>query len=140
MERYLCDTCLYANNCQFIAKHKEGAIGCSAYINTFGVSIDRLREICEAEQEGRLLISPCKDFLNVMFEVDTFFILDDGDVIEATNSDEKWFNYDKHTGDITISFIDGDDEIFYIKMSEIGKTVFLTRAEAEEALKEAQHE
>ena len=77
-----------------------------------------------------------KDFLNVMFEVDTFFILDDGDVIEATNSDEKWFNYDKHTGDITISFIDGDDEIFYIKMSEIGKTVFLTCEEAEAALKE----
>lgn len=30
MERYLCDTCLYAKNCQFIAKHREGAIGCSA--------------------------------------------------------------------------------------------------------------
>ena len=60
MERYLCDTCLYANNCQFIAKHKEGAIGCSAYINTFGVSIDRLREICEAERDGRLVLMPCK--------------------------------------------------------------------------------
>jgi hypothetical protein len=60
MERYLCDTCLYANNCQFIAKHREGAIGCSAYINTFGVSIDRLREICEAERDGRLVLMPCK--------------------------------------------------------------------------------
>lgn len=60
MERYLCDTCLYANNCQFIAKHKEGATGCSAYINTYGVSVDRIGEICEAERNGRLVALPCK--------------------------------------------------------------------------------
>lgn len=60
MERYLCDTCLYANNCQFIAKHKEGATGCSAYINTYGVSVDRIGEICEAERDGRLVLIPCK--------------------------------------------------------------------------------
>jgi hypothetical protein len=60
MERYLCDTCLYTNNCQFIAKYKEGATGCSAYINTYGVSVDRIREICAAERDGRLVVLPCK--------------------------------------------------------------------------------
>jgi hypothetical protein len=111
MERYLCDTCLYANNCQFIAKHKEGAIGCSAYINTFGVSIDRLREICAAERDGRLVVLPCKV----------------GDTVYSTSP-----NQDKAIACYVPSL---HTIARWIEDGVFGKTVFLTRAEAEEALK-----
>jgi hypothetical protein len=131
MERYLCDTCLYANNCQFIAKHKEGAIGCSAYINTFGVSIDRLREICAAERDGRLVVLPCKvgDTVCKHWKV--------GGKTEIGSALVTGFEIAN----------DGINYCYRVKrfdrketIKKFGKTVFLTRAEAEEALKEAQHE
>jgi len=123
VERYLCDTCLYANNCQFIAKHKEGATGCSAYINTYGVSVDRIGEICEAERDGRLVVLPCK-------VGDTVWWLTGNRVVECRI---HRIQINKHglyvvlkSGVVHGAFHD----------NEIGKTVFLTREEAEAALKE----
>lgn len=61
MERYLCDTCLYALLLSTKTTVSEGATGCSAYINTYGVSVDRIGEICEAERDGRVVILPTLD-------------------------------------------------------------------------------
>lgn len=124
MERYLCDTCLYAKNCQFIAKHREGAIGCSAYINTFGVSIDRLREICEAERDGRLVLMPCK--------VGEYWARDGKQYIVAEISvTSAWGIMVRH-------YEEGDGKMLSCNPQYFAQ--HYTRAEAEEALKEAQHE
>jgi hypothetical protein len=44
-------TCLYPNNCQFIAKHKDGATDV-LHTSTHTECVDRICEICEAEREG----------------------------------------------------------------------------------------
>lgn len=118
MERYLCDTCLYANNCQFIAKHKEGATGCSAYINTFGVSVDRIREICAAERDGRLVVLPCKR----------------GDTVwRICGPKGRKFVADRQVLSITM-YDTGEFGLFTTTFDWLGETVFLTREEAEAAL------
>ena len=132
MERYLCDTCLYANNCQFIAKHKGGAIGCSAYINTFGVSIDRLRELVEAEKDGRLVVLPCK--VGETVYVPTSQVCDDCIISGVI---QYFVVYETFT-DAAAIFNQGASVAFIarVKTENIGKTVFFTREEAEAALKE----
>lgn len=108
----------------------------AAYIELYeiveGISRDRLREICDAERDGKLQINPCKDFMKALFETETFYIVNEAKIDEVTSSDERWFYYDGF--EVVIEFNDGNDEIVAIKTSEIGKTVFLTREEAEAAL------
>jgi hypothetical protein len=142
MERYLCDTCLYANNCQFIAKHKEGATGCSAYINTYGVSVDRIGEICEAERDGRLVVLPCK-------VGDTVFTIE-LDCKDNPDHSQMCFCWNKSCKECDKSYLrvwenrnkTADIRSIVAEMGlcgesgGFGKTVFLTREEAEAALKE----
>lgn len=112
MERYLCDTCLYANNCQFIAKHRKGAVGCTKYVNTYGVSIDRLREICEAERDGR-----ARDGKRY--------------IVAEISVTSAWGIMVRH-------YEEGDGKMLSCNPQYFAQ--HYTRAEAEEALKEAQHE
>jgi hypothetical protein len=132
MERYLCDTCLYANNCQFIAKHKEGATGCSAYINTFGVSVDRIREICAAERDGRLVVLPCK-------VGDTVYAITQGYCDDEDCPDD----YHDYVDDIYVDAIryqiwetGASKNEVEIKLNDYLdiEDAYLTRAEAEEAI------
>jgi hypothetical protein len=141
VERYLCDTCLYANNCQFIAKHKEGATGCSAYINTFGVSVDRIHEICAAERDGRLVVLPCK-VGDAVYTVDL-------DCRDNPDQSKMCFCWNKSCKDCDKAYLrvwenhtkTADVRSIVSEMGlcgekgGFGKTVFLTRAEAEAALK-----
>lgn len=128
MERYLCDTCLYANNCQFIAKHKEGATGCSAYINTYGVSVDRIGEICEAERDGRLVLMSCKVGTRV------WVIGQNCDLCRDMYAEEPCLFG-------SCEYKEVFESVFgYGMIDNFGKTVFLTREEAEAALKEASRE
>jgi hypothetical protein len=140
MERYLCDTCLYAKNCQFIAKHREGAIGCSAYINTFGVSIDRLSEICEAERDGRLVLLPCKvgDYLWVNSRYCNRNVPPEK-VPCSIYPNCKGCPF-KMIEPTPIKVCSMETLGGFLDRNEIGKVLHLTRAEAEAALKEAQHE
>lgn len=69
---------------------------------------DRLRELAEADKDGRVIILPCK-------VGDTVYILrrafDGADVV-------------------------GETELWWDDIPQLGKTVFLTREEAEKALQE----
>ena len=71
-----------------------------------GLPIDRLRELAEADSAGRLVVLPCK-------VGDTVYILrrtfDGADVV-------------------------GETELWWTDIPQLGKTVFLTREEAEKAL------
>lgn len=78
--------------------------------------IDRLRELAQAEKDGLLVVLPCKV----------------GDVLYAAESAPV---IPLHVMEVAIYLaLEGEDGGDYERISNIGKTVFLTRAEAEKAL------
>ena len=80
--------------------------------------IDRLRELAEADKGGRVVVLPCKV----------------GDVLYAAESAPV---IPLHVMEVAIYLaLEGEDDGDYERISNIGKTVFLTRAEAEKALQE----
>ena len=86
--------------------------------------LSRLRELVQAEQDGRLVALPCKV----------------GDVIRFVSEDKQGytryevisFNVDQGETFIVASCKPGSARLFSV--NDIGKTVFLTREEAEAAL------
>jgi hypothetical protein len=102
--------------------------------------IDRLRELVEADKEGRLVVLPCKVGDTVWFLINQFNVSNETcepTIVELVVTEMRgnkhnplWYIAERENGE-RASF----------HPTEIGKTVFLTRAEAEAALqKEAQHE
>lgn len=97
--------------------------------------IERLRELAEADKDGRLAVLPCKDWLDIVFgEQVLFWGIDGNRVVEISVDDADritWYNGWKS---VTIKGFDeyGDDWEFDAR--DIGKTIFLTREEAERAL------
>lgn len=82
------------------------------------VEADRLRELAEADKGGRVVVLPCKV----------------GDVLYAAESAPV---IPLHVMEVAIYLaLEGEDDGDYERISNIGKTVFLTRAEAEKALQE----
>lgn len=96
--------------------------------------LERLRELVQADREGRCLVLKCKPndtvwFIKSAFSMAHFPIEGNYVSIRGVACD----------GDIYCSAITAYNKInrsFY--MSDIGKTVFLTRAEAEAALRREQ--
>ena len=84
-------------------------------------SYTRLRELAEADKDGRLVVLPCK-------VGDTLFRVFDGNISEHEVQNMKYFARQRRLGiDMTPFFPDAE--------KFIGKTVFLTREEAEKALR-----
>ncbi len=84
-------------------------------------SIERFRELAEAEKEGRLVVLPCKM----------------GDVLWSYHNWPRKGVYSFRI--VATSTLDGvsmlnTDQFGVIPASDVGKTVFLTREEAEAAL------
>ncbi len=96
----------------------------------YGISNDRFLDIVRAEQDGRLVVLPCKVGDTVYFpvadrfdsaEVDHFEIFKDKVML-------AWAQYDRSYECTELWDMDEID------CAEIGKAVFLTRQEAEAAL------
>lgn len=89
--------------------------------------IDRLRELAEADKDGRLVVLPCKAG-DTVYEVTSRKTISEYRVkairVELFCTFIEW--------DIVAGFV--DKSIFGVPVDEIGKTVFLTREEAEKAL------
>lgn len=80
----------------------------------------RLRELAEADKDGRLVVLPCK-------VGDKLYRVFDGNISEHEVQNMKYFARQRRLGiDMTPFFPDAE--------KFIGKTVFLTREEAEKAL------
>lgn len=75
-------------------------------VSAFGVAAERLRELAEADKDGRVVVLPCKVGDTVYTLLRTF---DGADVV-------------------------GETELWWTDIPQLGKTVFLTREEAEETL------
>ena len=83
-----------------------------------GVEPSRLREFAEADKAGRVVVLPCKV----------------GDVLYAAESAPV---IPLHVMEVAIYLaLEGEDGGDYERISNIGKTVFLTREEAERAMEE----
>ena len=81
--------------------------GCvKAIARTYGIDINRLQKLAEADKDGRLVVLPCKVGDTVHILRRTF---DGADVV-------------------------GETELWWTDITQLGKTVFLTCEEAEKAL------
>ena len=89
---------------------------------------NRLRELAEADKEGRCIIPPCK-VGDMVYEVTSRKTISEYRVrairVELFCTFIEW--------DIVAGFV--DKSIFGVPVDEIGKTVFLTREEADHELK-----
>lgn len=88
--------------------------------------VARLRELAEADKDGRLVVLPCKVGDTVWANLDGMR-LPRKCVIE-------FVNIGSHVTTIVFSTVDGLREQYGINPSSFGKTVFLTREKAEAAL------
>ena len=101
--------------------------------------IDRLRELAEADRAGRLVVLPCKDWLEVVFGDQVLFWGIDKDYVEqpireiSVDDAERIGWYDGYKT-VYLKGTDENGEAWEFYPEEIGKTVFLTREEAEKAL------
>lgn len=89
--------------------------------------LERLEKLAEADRDGRLAVLPCKAG-DTVYEVTSRKTISDYRVkairVELFCTFIEW--------DIVAGFV--DKSIFGVQVDEIGKTVFLTREEAERAL------
>lgn len=96
-------------------------------LNSIGGGYTRLRELAEADIDGRLAVLPCKAG-DTVYEVTSRKTVSEYRVkairVELFCTFIEW--------DIVAGFV--DKSIFGVPVDEIGKTVFLTREEAEAAL------
>ena len=102
----------------------------------FGVTLDRLRELAEADKDGRCVIMPCKVGDIVWIFHDVFTSRLDGKPMRCAVDE---FSTDRNN---TYAVLNGCEQFYAMRrfkavdISEFGKTVFLTR----EAALEAQNE
>lgn len=99
----------------------------------------RLRELAEADKDGRVVVLPCKDWLNVVFGDQVLFWGIDKNCMEnsireiSVDDAERITWYDGYKT-VYLKGTDENGEAWEFYPEEIGKTVFLTREEAEKAL------
>lgn len=106
------DTGLSPQACAEAREIEETLSGCD-------YSISRMVELMKADKDGRVVVLPCKV----------------GDVLYAAESDPV---IPLHVMEVAIYLaLEGEDGGDYERISNIGKTVFLTREEAEKAMKGA---
>lgn len=89
---------------------------------------DRLRELAEADKDGRVVILPCK-------VGDTVWANLDG-MRHPRKCVIEFVKIGSHVTAIVFYTVDGLREQYGVNPSSFGKTVFLTREEAEKALQE----
>ena len=95
-------------------------------LNSIGGGYDRLRELAEADKDGRLVVLPCKVGQRVFALLDT-----DKHISEC---EVKQIGMGNKIGFIGLEPIGARGREYGISLNGFGKTVFLTREEAEKAL------
>ena len=91
-----------------------------------GIHIDRLRELADAEKDGRVVVLPCKVGQRVFALLDT-----DKHISEC---EVKQIGLGNEIGFVGIEPIGARGREYGVSINGFGKTVFLTREEAEKAL------
>ena len=103
-------------------------------------NLDRLKELVEADREGRCTIFPCRDWLDLVFGEQEVFYGIDTDYIEnpireiTVHNEERFIWYDGWKN-LVFCGVDENGLDWEFSPEEVGKTVFLTEEQAESALK-----
>lgn len=92
--------------------------------------IDRLRKLAEADKGGRVVVLPVKPVLTPILS-SMLYIIEDGDIYEDALYEAVVGM--SENGKMNVVYTTLSDQITF-EQADIGKTVFLTREEAEEAL------
>ena len=118
------DTGLEPEQCK-----KAKAIIESAFNNDTSKA-ERIRELLKADRDGRLVVLPVKPVLTPIIS-SMLYIIDDGDIYE-----DALYEADvgmSESGKTNVVYTTLSDLMIF-EQADIGKTVFLTREEAEKAL------
>ena len=92
--------------------------------------IDRLRELAEADKDGRLVVLPVKPVLTPILS-SMLYIIEDGDIYEDTLYEAVVGM--SESGKVNVVYTTLSDQIIF-EQADIGKTVFLTREAAKKTL------
>ena len=95
---------------------------------------ERIRELLKADKDGRLLVLPVKPVLTPILS-SMLYIIEDGDIYEDALYEAVVGM--SENGEMNVVYTTLSDQIIF-EQADIGKTVFLTREEAEKALKEVE--
>ena len=103
--------------------------------------VKKLAEYETAEEEERLVALPCKNWMDIVFgEQELFYGIDmdytENPIREITVHNEERFTWYDGWKTVVLKGVDENGLDWEFAPEEIGKTVFLTREEAEKALKE----
>lgn len=126
--------CIICGNWFSSVIHDGACPTCSRAIKQLGLNMapDRLQELAQAEKDGRLVVLPCKVgdtvWTNIAIVGDRYKSADRPYPVEVVfigmGEDKRFFHVQYSNG-----------RVFPFDFDKIGKTVFLTREEAEAALK-----
>nr|DAG76158.1 MAG TPA: hypothetical protein [Caudoviricetes sp.] len=90
----------------------------------------RLRELAEADKDGRVVVLPVRPALTPILS-SMLYIIEDGDIYEDALYEAVVGM--SENGKMNVVYTTLSDQIIF-EQADIGKTVFLTREEAEKAL------
>lgn len=141
------DTKTMINQLKYEAeKHKNdslftGQTNITALCSDVIHKLDKLAEYETAEDEGRLVVLPCKNWLDIVFgEQELFYGIDmdyiENPIREITVYNEERFTWYDGWKTVVLKGVDENGLDWEFAPEEIGKTVFLTYEEAEKALEE----
>lgn len=104
-------------------------------------SLQKLKEYEDLEEQGLLLRLPCKNWMDIVFDKqETFFGIDESyienPIREITVDSADRFTWYDGWKTLVLNGADENGLDWEFSPEDIGKTVFLTQAEAEEKLKE----
>ena len=92
--------------------------------------IDRLRELAEADKDGRVVVLPVKPVLTPILS-SMLYIIEDGDIYEDALYEAVVGM--SESGKANVVYTTLSDQMIF-EQADIGKTVFLTHEEAEKTL------
>lgn len=98
--------------------------------------IDRLRELAEADKNGRVVALPVKPVLTPILS-SVLYIIEDGEIYEDVLYEAVVGM--SESGKVNVVYTTLSDQIIF-EQADIGKTVFLSREEAKEALEAMREE
>ena len=99
-------------------------------------SYDRLRELAEADKDERVVVLPVKPVLTPIIS-SMLYTIEDGDIYEDALYEAVVGM--SENGKMNVVYTTLSDQIIF-EQADIGKTVFLTREEAEKALEAMREE
>ena len=120
--------CLFCKNC---IEHSN----CEAECNAINICVKKLAEYETADEEGRLVVLPCKPWDKV-YQLFVADVINKKLIYKIFQAKVTEITIDRFRTIFSFETLDENKYKSDLTMESFGETVFLTREEAEKALKE----